>query len=102
MSKKLKSELVLREVVKIVEIDPIQVADQTLWFRIDVTREIGAKKGRFTARVWRSEHHQLKDKADQVIVDSTHLFEEISGKSVKQVVKKTVREIEARFKPQQK
>ncbi len=97
MSPKMKSPLVLREVVKIVEIDPIQVGDQTLWFRIDVTRELGVKKNRYTARVWRSEHHQLHEKSEQVIVDSTHLFEEISGKSVKQVIKKTAREIEARF-----
>ncbi len=100
MSPKVKSTLVLREVVSIVEIDPIQVGGETLWFRIDVTREMGAKKGRYTARVWRSQHHQLHEKSEQVIVDSTHLFEEISGKSVKQVIKKTVREIEARFKAQ--
>ncbi len=96
MSPKMKTALVLREVVRIVEIDPIQVGDQTLWFRIDVTRELG-RKGRFTARVWRSEHREVHEKSEQVIVDSTHLFEEISGKSIKQVIKKTVREIEERF-----
>jgi hypothetical protein len=103
-----KAKLVVREIVKIVEVDPIQFGDETLWFRIEVSREPGKKK-RFTGRVWRTEHYRIlptfpqrssnpaKRSNDEIIVDSSFMFEEITGPSVKAVLARILREIEDRF-----
>jgi len=86
------SRLVLREVVKIIEIDPILVGEEEIWFRIEVCREQG-NSNHFTARTWRREHHQI----GRVLVDSSHLFEEVVGKTEKEVIDRTLQEIETRF-----
>ena len=97
------SKLEVREVVKILELDPLRVGEDTLWFRIEVTRDSVAH---YRARVWRTEHQLVRPAFPpssaggantDVVVDSSYLFDEVEGKSVKAVVDKTLAEIERRF-----
>jgi hypothetical protein len=97
-----KSKLEVREVVKILELDPLRVGDNMLWFRIEVTRD---RSARYRARVWRTEHQRVTPAfpsssggvAPDIVVDSSYLFDEVEGTSVKSVVDKTLAEIERRF-----
>jgi hypothetical protein len=97
---KKKSSLVWREVVKIVDLDPITAGEEQYWFRIEVLK---TPPKLFTARVWRTEQHRIRPATvprnldQEIVVDASYLFEEIEGKTVDQVIDSTLKEIEDRF-----
>jgi hypothetical protein len=106
-----RSRLEVTEVVKTVDLSPISMAEgeDEVRLRVEILRKAG-NRARFTATVWRIEFYRVQPTFpqqdgrpasagadEQILVIDDNFAQGISGPTANSVLKKVIREIEARF-----